>query len=143
VWGGEELASLLQVECRRRSFQGQDSYGQRYVATHHVGNDGRKLLAVVPNSTCSIVVGKATKLVGFSDQLPGKSLCEQPPGKAIVKNNIVVPPVDKDALSLSNPQYTPLFPSACCMIDPDTGAEAPAKMLPLSLFCLSWSSFKR
>jgi hypothetical protein len=86
VWGGEELASLLQVERHCWSFQGQDPYGQRYMATHHVGHDGRKLLAVVPNSTCSIVVGRATKLVGFVDQLPGKSLREQPSNKAIVKN---------------------------------------------------------
>jgi hypothetical protein len=78
-------------------------------------------------STSGIAVGKATKPVGFVDQLPGKSLCEQPSGKAIVANNIIVPPVGKDALSLGNPQYTPLFPSACCMIDPNNGAEAPAK----------------
>jgi hypothetical protein len=127
VQGGGGLASSLQVKRRYRLCQGQDPYGQRYMGTHHVGCNGRKLLAVVPNSACSINVGEATKLVGFVHQLPGKSLCEQPSGKAVVANNIAVPPVGKDALSLSNTQFTPLFPSACHVIVPKTGAEAPAK----------------
>ena len=63
----------------------------------------------------------------FFDRLPGKSLCEQPSGKAVVANNIAVPSVGKDALSLGNPQYTPLFSLACSVIDPNTGAEATAK----------------
>ncbi len=125
--GGKDLASLLQVKRCRWSCQGQYPYGQRYVGTHHVGCDGHKLLALVPNSAWGIAVGKATKLVGFFDRLPGKSLCEQPSGKAVVANNIAVPSVGKDALSLGNPQYTPLYSLACCVINPNTGAEAPAK----------------
>jgi hypothetical protein len=98
------------------------------MGTHHVGRNGRGPLAVVPNSASSIAVGKATKLVGFVHQLPGKSLCEPPSGKAILANNILVSPVGKDALSLGNSQYSPLFPSAHPMIVPDTlGAETPAK----------------
>ncbi len=97
------------------------------MGTHHVGHNGCKPLAVVPNSTHSIAVGKATELVGFVHGLPGKSLCEQPSGKVVAANNIVVPPVGKDALSLANTQDTPLFPSACCVIDLDTGVEAPVK----------------
>ena len=93
------------------------------MGTHHGGHDSCKLLAVVPNSACGIAVGKATKLVGFVHQLPGKSLCEQPSGKAVVANNIAVPPVGKDALSLSNTQFTPLCPSAWRVINPNTGAE--------------------
>ncbi len=41
-------------------------------------------------------------------------------------NNIVVSPVGKDASSLGDSQYSPLFPSACRVIVP-TRAEAPAK----------------
>jgi hypothetical protein len=70
------------------------------VTTHHVGHNGCKLLDVVPNSARGIAVGKATELVGFVHQLPGKSLRERPFGKAVVANNIVVLPVGKDALSL-------------------------------------------
>ncbi len=102
--GGEELASSLQVECRCQLCQGQDPYGQRYVGTHHVGHESQGPLAVVPNSTCSIAVGKATKLVVFVHQLPGKSLREPPSGEAVVTNNIVVSPVGKDALSLGDSQ---------------------------------------
>ena len=60
---------------------------------------------MVPNSACRIAVGKATELVGFVPQLPGKSLHEQASGKAAVANNIIVPPVGKDALSLDGSQY--------------------------------------
>jgi hypothetical protein len=97
------------------------------MGTHHVGPNSCKPLAVIPTSTCGIAVGKATKLVGFVPRLPGKSLCEQPSGKAVVANNIVVPPVGKDASFLGNTQYTSLFPSDCHVIVPNTGAEAPAK----------------
>ncbi len=97
------------------------------MGTHHVGHYSPKPLDVVPNSAHGITVGKATKLVGFFNRLPGKSLLEQPSGKAVVVNNIVVPPVGKDATSLGNNQNTPLFPSACRVIDPGTGAEAHAK----------------
>ncbi len=97
------------------------------MGTHHVGRDGHGLLAVVPNSPCGIAVGKATKLVGFVHQLPGKSLREPPSGEAVVANNIIVSPVGKDASSLIDSRYSPLFPSACRVIVPDTGAEAPAK----------------
>jgi hypothetical protein len=79
---GKDLASLLQVGHHCRLCQGQAPYGQRYVGTHHVGHDSCKLLAVVPNSAGGIAVGKATELVGFVPRLPGKSLCEQPSGKA-------------------------------------------------------------
>ncbi len=82
---------------------------------------------MVPNSAHGIAVAKAAELLGFVNQLPGKSFCEQPSGKAIVTINIKVAPVGKDALSRGDPQYTPLFPSACHMIDPDTGAKAHAK----------------
>ncbi len=51
--------------------------------------------------------------------------------KAVVTNNIVVPPVGTDASSLGGTQYTPSFPSACCGVVCNTEAEAPAKR-----FCL-------
>jgi hypothetical protein len=97
------------------------------MGTHRVGRNGHGPLAVVPNSTCGITVGEATKLVGFVHQLPGKSLREPPSGEAVVLNNIVVSPVGKDALSFGNSQYSPLFPSARCVMVPNTGAEAPVK----------------
>jgi hypothetical protein len=97
------------------------------VGTHHAGRNGCKLLDVVSNAAHGIAVGKATELVGFVPPLPGKSVCEQLSSKVVVTNNIVVPPVGKDASSLSDTQYTPLFPSARCGIVPEKGAEAPAK----------------
>ncbi len=97
------------------------------MGTHHGGRDGCKPLAVVPNSACGIVVGKATELVGFVPRLPGKSLREWPSGNTAVANNIVVPPVGKDALSLGGTQYTPSFFSARQGVVCNTGAEAPAK----------------
>ncbi len=65
--------------------------------------------------------------MGFVPQLPGKSLCEQPSGKAVIANNIVVTPVGKDALFIGGTRFTPLFPSACCGVVCNSGAEAPAK----------------
>ncbi len=70
---------------------------------------------------------KITELVGFVPQLPGKSLHEQASGKAVVANNIIVPSVGKDALSLGGSQYTPMFPSARRGIVRDSGAGAPVK----------------
>jgi hypothetical protein len=67
------------------------------------------------------------ELVGFVPQLPGKSLCEQPSGEAVVAINIVVPLVGKNALSLGGIQYTTLFPSVRHGVVCNTGAEAPAK----------------
>jgi hypothetical protein len=124
--GWEELASSLQVRRCCRSCQGRAPYGQRYVGTHHVDHDGCKSLAVIPNSACGTTVGRATEQVMFVPRLPGKSLCEQPSSKAVVANNIVVPPVGKDVLSLSGTQCTPLFPSAGGGVVLNTGAEAPA-----------------
>jgi hypothetical protein len=126
VQGGEELASSLQVVRRHRSCQGQAPYGKRYVGTQHRRCNGCELLAVVPNFAHGITVVKAMELVGFFPRLPGKRLCEQPSGEAVIANNIVVPPVDKDALSLDCTQYLPLFPSACHGVVCNTGAEAPA-----------------
>ncbi len=125
--GGEELASSLQVGHHCRSCQGQAPYGRRYVGTHHGGHNGCKPLAGVPNSARGIAVSEATELVGFVPRLPGKSLREPPSGKAIVMNNIVVPPVGKDASSLGGTQYPPSFTSACRGVVRNTGAEAPAK----------------
>ncbi len=104
-----------------------DPYGQRYMGTCHGGHNGCKPLAVIPNFNHGIAVVKATELVGFVPRLPGKSLCEQPSGKAVIMNNIVVPPVGKDALSVGGTQYTLLFPSAHRGVVRDTGAEAPVK----------------
>jgi hypothetical protein len=113
------------------------------VDTHHGGRNSRKPLAVVPNTTCGIAVGKAMELVGFVPQLLGKNLREQPSGEAGDTKNIVAPPVGKDALSLGGTQYTTLLLSAFCGVIHNTGARGSCKMLPSLPFCLSWSSFER
>ncbi len=100
---GEELVSLLPFVCCHWLCQGRDPYPQRYVGTHHVGRDGSRLLDVVPISARGVDVGGATKLVGFVHQIPSKSLCVPPSGKAVVAN-VVVSPVDKDELSFGDSQ---------------------------------------
>ncbi len=73
------------------------------MGTHHVGQDGCGLLAVVLISPCGVAGGRATKLVGFIHQITGKSLLVPPSGKAVV-TNIAVSSVDKDDSSFGNSQ---------------------------------------
>ncbi len=143
VWGGGRAGFFTADHMPPSVVPEASSIWLRYVGARHGGCDSFKPLAVVPNFNCGIAVVEAMELVGFLPRLPGKSLRELPSGKAVITNNIIVPPVGKDALSVGGTQYIPSFPSACCGVVQDTGAERLLQNSSVIAICLSWSSFER
>ncbi len=73
------------------------------MGTHYLDCNGRGLLTEVPIFAHGVAICRATILVGFVHQIPGKSPLVPLSGEAI-DTNIIVFPVDKDDLPFGNPQ---------------------------------------